>query len=47
MDQALVSLDAVVAAAGMTAFADDVVTRPAAPKPAPKSIPDQLPPTLH
>jgi len=46
MDQIPVWLAAAVAAAGMTAYADELVARPEAPT-SPTLIPTQLPPTLH
>jgi len=46
MEQIPVWLAAAVAAAGVTAYADELVVRPQPPAPA-TLIPEQVPPTLH
>ena len=46
MEPIPVWLAAVVAAAGMTAYADDVAARPQPPAAPSASAPEQVPPTL-
>ena len=46
MEQIPVLLAAVVAAAGMTAYADDLVARPQPPAAPSASVPGKVPPTL-
>ena len=47
MDQLPGWLAAAVAAAGVTAYADELVTKRDAPTPSPGPMPEQIPPTLH